>query len=52
MEYHWYSVLKRTSDFWSITPKYFFKQLDAHNKYNGLDKQDSNKERVNGTEWG
>ncbi len=52
MEYIYYSVLKRNNDFWSITPKYFFKQWDAHKRFNGLDKQDSNREVVNGTECG
>jgi hypothetical protein len=52
MEYAWYSVLKRTEDFWSILPKYYFKQWDAHKKFNGLDKQDTKRVVVNGTECG
>ncbi|QYE96660.1 hypothetical protein [Paraclostridium sordellii] len=52
MQYVWYSILKRVDDFWSITPKYYFKQWDAHRKFNGLDKQDKKREYVNSTSCG
>ncbi|EQK42908.1 hypothetical protein C672_1852 [[Clostridium] bifermentans ATCC 638] len=52
MEYFWYTVLKRFDDFWSKTPKYFFKMRDAHIKFNGLDKQDKKREVVSGTSCG
>lgn len=34
MEYLWYSILKRSDDFYSITPKTFFAQLDELSKAN------------------
>lgn len=52
MEYFWYSVLKRNENFYCITPKYFFKQRDAHIKFNGLDKEDKKKEYVDETSCG
>ncbi|MDB8796437.1 hypothetical protein PN279_07655 [Romboutsia sp. 1001216sp1] len=52
MEYIWYSVLKRADDFYNITPKYYFKQWDAHRRFNGLDKQDNKREVVNETSFG
>lgn len=36
MEYLWYSVLKRTDDFYSITPKNFFSQMDIYKKMNNV----------------
>lgn len=36
MEYLWYSVLKRTDDFYSITPKIFFEQMDIYKKMNNV----------------
>lgn len=36
MEYLWYSVLKRTDDFYSITPKTFFNQMDIYKKMNNV----------------
>lgn len=36
MEYLWYSVLKRTDDFYSITPKNFFSQMDIYKKMNNI----------------
>lgn len=35
MQYLWYSELKRSDDFWSITPKTFNSQIDIHTKMNG-----------------
>lgn len=55
-EYLWYSVLNRHEDFYCQTPKYFFKMLDGHKKYNspeGNDKDKKDKKKtsyVNGTE--
>lgn len=34
MEYMWYSMLKRTDDFYKITPKNFFKQMDIYKEVN------------------
>lgn len=36
MEYLWYSVLKRSDDFYSTTPKTFFSQMDIHKKMNNI----------------
>lgn len=36
MEYLWYSVLKRTDDFYSVTPKTFFAQMDIYKKMNNV----------------
>lgn len=36
MEYLWYSVLKRTDDFYSITPKNFFSQMDIYKNMNNI----------------
>ncbi|WP_286315885.1 hypothetical protein [Romboutsia ilealis] len=36
MEYLWYSILKRTDDFYKITPKTFFKQMDIWKKMNNV----------------
>lgn len=36
MEYLWYSVLKRTDDFYSKTPKTFFGQMDIYKKMNNV----------------
>lgn len=52
-EYLWYSVLNRNTDFWEQTPKYFFKMLDAHKRYNNPDDKENKKVKksyVNGTE--
>lgn len=35
MQYIWYSELKRTDNFWDITPKTFNSQIDIHKKMNG-----------------
>lgn len=43
MEYFWYTVLKRTDDFWSITPKYFFKMQKAHMKFNNQGNEEDKK---------
>ena len=34
MEYLWYSVLKRNDDFYSVTPKIFFQQMETYKKIN------------------
>ena len=48
------TVLHRNDDFWSLTPKFFFGQLDAHKKYNSPQDKNENKKGkasfVNGTE--
>lgn len=52
-QYLWYSVLNRHEDFYSQTPKYFFKMLDAHKKYNSPQDKDEKKKKTsysNGTE--
>lgn len=36
MEYLWYSILKRTDDFYGITPKIFFEQMDIYKKMNNV----------------
>ncbi len=36
MEYLWYSVLKRTDDFYKITPKVFFSQMSIWKKVNNV----------------
>lgn len=38
LEYQWTSVLHRNA-FWTITPKNFMQQLEAHQKYNGIKKE-------------
>ncbi|MBY1674651.1 hypothetical protein KWY38_04305 [Clostridioides difficile] len=38
MEYLWYSVLKRTDDFYRATPKMFFEQMDVLEEVNGTNK--------------
>lgn len=43
MEYFYYTVLKRNDDFWSITPKYYFKMQNAHMKFNNVEDKDSKK---------
>lgn len=42
IEYLWYSVLKRTDDFYSITPKTFFKQMDIWKEMNNVEDKDEN----------
>ena len=34
MEYMWYTILKRSDDFYKITPKDFFKQMEIYEKIN------------------
>lgn len=36
MEYLWYSVLKRNDDFYKVTPKTFFSQIDIYKKMNNV----------------
>lgn len=43
MTYLWYSVLKRSDDFYEITPKYFFNQMEVHKKFNGINE---NQEKI------
>lgn len=43
MTYLWYSVLKRSDDFYNITPKYYFKQIELHKKFNG---NNENEEKI------
>ncbi|WP_270670256.1 hypothetical protein [Paraclostridium bifermentans] len=43
MEYFWYTILKRTDDFWSIYPKYFFKMQKAHMKFNNVNEESKKK---------
>ncbi len=38
LEYEWTSVLKR-QDFWSTTPKNFMQQLEAHQRFHGVKKE-------------
>lgn len=54
MEYFWYTVLKRTDDFWSITPNYYFKMQNAHIKFNSPseDKDTKNVSYVNTSSCG
>lgn len=54
-EYIWYSVLNRKEDFYCQTPRYFFKMLDGHRKYNNPQDNDKKKNKntsyVNSTEF-
>lgn len=52
MEYIWYTILKRVDDFYNITPKYFFKQLEAHKKFNSVKEKDYEKEIIDETCYG
>ncbi|MGL5749879.1 MAG: hypothetical protein ACRCXT_05080, partial [Paraclostridium sp.] len=36
MEYIWYSILKRQDDFYRVTPKNFFKQMDIWKSMNNV----------------
>ncbi|EOU1904110.1 hypothetical protein [Clostridium perfringens] len=45
MEYLWSTVLKR-NDFWNVTPKNFFEQMDIHKKVNSSGKEKSNVEEI------
>lgn len=40
MEYLWYSVLKRHDDFYSVTPKIFFQQMETYKKINNIQSED------------
>ena len=40
MEYMWYSVLKRTDDFFKVTPKTFFEQMDIYKKINNIENEE------------
>lgn len=42
MEYLWYSILKRVDDFYSVTPKIFFKQMDIWKKMNNVREENVN----------
>lgn len=39
MEFFWSTKLKR-NDFWSITPKQYFEQIEVYERVNGLNKED------------
>lgn len=45
MEYMWNTTLKR-SDFWSITPRNFFEQMDIYKKVNNVKSKDENIEEL------
>lgn len=36
MEYIWVSVIGRSDNFWSVTPKNFFEQINIHKKFNNI----------------
>lgn len=36
MEYLWYSILKRQDDFYKVTPKTFFSQMNIYKKMNNV----------------
>ncbi len=38
MEYFWYTILKRSDDFYKATPKQFFNQMDYYNSINSKEK--------------
>ena len=40
MEYLWYSVLKRNDDFYKVTPKIFFQQMETYKKINNIQSED------------
>lgn len=40
MEYLWYSVLKRNDDFYKVTPKTFFNQMDTYKKINNIQSEE------------
>lgn len=40
MEYLWYSVLKRNDDFYKVTPKTFFQQMETYKKMNNIESED------------
>lgn len=46
MNYIWYSVLKRNDDFESITPKFYFKQIEIHKSFNKINTEEENIEYV------
>ncbi|MDB2049344.1 hypothetical protein [Clostridium perfringens] len=46
MSYLWSSVLKRSDDFFKSTPKYFFKQIDNHKKFNNIKDEKENVEYI------
>ena len=39
MEYLWYSVLKRNDDFYKVTPKTFFQQMETYKKMNNIESE-------------
>lgn len=43
MEYLWYSIIKRTDDFYRVTPRNFFKQLDIYKDVNNIKPKDDEK---------
>lgn len=40
MEYLWHSVLKRNDNFYKVTPKTFFNQMEAYKKINNIENED------------
>lgn len=40
MEYLWYSVLKRNDDFYKVTPKTFFQQMETYKKMNNIESEE------------
>lgn len=40
MEYMWYSILKRTDDFYKVTPKTFFEQMEMYKKINNIENEE------------
>ena len=40
MEYMWYSILKRSDDFFKVTPKTFFEQMDIYKRINNIENEE------------
>lgn len=45
MEYMWYSVLRRTDDFYERLPKYIIKMIDIYKKMNNIKDEEVEEER-------
>lgn len=39
MQYLWYSILKRSDDFYKVTPKVFFEQVEMYKKINNIESE-------------
>ena len=37
MEYIWHNIIGRNDDFWNITPKNYFEQLNIYKKFNNIE---------------